>query len=75
VGAVMGPKFTHEEYGEFIVSYYRGDFKDWAYNRLGQAFFWHFNDKGIGGVKDPELFYTRDDEVAIRLIYERYLVP
>jgi len=70
----MGPKFTHEEYGKFVVAFYRGDYNEWARNRFGQAFFWHFNDQGMSFVKDPELFYSTDTREATRLIHERYLI-
>jgi Leu/Phe-tRNA-protein transferase len=65
------PKFNHEEYGKFVVAYYKGSF---PHLRYGQAFFWHFKDQGMDAITDPELFYARDVREATRLIHERYLV-
>ena len=63
-------KFTRVDYDEFIKAYYKGSY---PYLRFGQAFFAHFSDRGMGPVKDQELFYCEDMKIATKIINERYI--
>jgi hypothetical protein len=67
---VNTPKFGQEEYGKFVVEFYKGSF---PHLRFGQAFFWFFKDQGMSGVTDPSLFYEVDDKVAYQKILAWYI--
>ena len=63
-------KFTQADYQSFIKAYYKGSY---PFLRFGQAFFAHFSDRGMGPVKDQELFYCEDMKIATKIIHERYI--
>jgi hypothetical protein len=61
-------KVAMEEYTMFAMSYASGEHSN---ERFGQAF---MNTFYTGrGITDPDLFYTRDRDEAVEIIFDKYI--
>lgn len=64
------PKYTMSEFQGFKNAFYA---KAYPHLRFGQAFFYHFKDKGMSEVIDPKLFYEIQSHVAEMYILSHYI--